>query len=165
MEFLQALLVAAVPSVAAVATAWLGFRDLAVRRRLDTSKQFLTLFATAHGRPTDGRERVGVGEQIATLNLIADFAVKEPMVRHAATEGLKHFTTWDKSLDDSGDEIVSRPEQEAVESVSHLHRGKSNQGEIAQAAWKALKRVQCMQARRSRILDSIYSILGLGGRM
>lgn len=147
MEFWQALLVAAVPSVAAIATAWLGFRDLAVRRRLDTSKQFLTLFATAHGRPTDGRDEVGVGEQIATLNLIADFAAKEPVMRNAAVEGLKYFSTWDKGLDASVEEIVpSLSEQEPVEAAAQAanlpRRRSSNQGEIARAATEALKRIQ-----------------------
>jgi hypothetical protein len=40
MTFWQALAIAAVPSAAAVSSAALGFRDLGMRRRLETSKQF-----------------------------------------------------------------------------------------------------------------------------
>ena len=50
MSFWQALVIATIPSVAAVLTAALGLRDLGMRRKLETSKQFLALFATAHGR-------------------------------------------------------------------------------------------------------------------
>lgn len=151
MEFWQAMLVATVPSVAAIATAWLGFRDLSLRRRIETSKQFLTLFATAHGRPTDGRDGVGAGEQVATLSLIADFALKESLVREAAIQGLKHFSTWDKGLDIAVDEVLppllaSLPEEKAVEvamqAVSDLRRRNANQIEVARAAKEALKRVQ-----------------------
>jgi hypothetical protein len=151
VEFWQALIVAAVPSVAAIATAWLGFRDLSVRRRLESSKQFLTLFATAHGRPTDGRDAVGLGEQIATLNLIADFAVKEPLMRNAAVAGLKHFSTWNEDADASVDDILSSllaslPEQQAAEvaarAVNLLRKSDSNRCEISRAAIEALKRIQ-----------------------
>jgi len=94
MEWWQALIIAAVPSAAAVLTAWIGFRDLTMRRKLETSKQFLTLFATANGRPADGREGVGVAEQVACIHLIADFSRKEPLVREAARAGLTNFSTW-----------------------------------------------------------------------
>jgi len=74
---MQALVIATIPSVAAVLTAALGFRDLGMRRKLETSKQFLALFATAHGRPVDERDHVGIGEQVASIHLIADFAASE----------------------------------------------------------------------------------------
>jgi hypothetical protein len=48
-----------------------------MRRKLETSKQFLALFATAHGRPVDERDHVGIGEQVASIHLIADFAASE----------------------------------------------------------------------------------------
>lgn len=44
MEFWQALVIALVPSVAAVIAALVAFRDLGLRRRLETSRQFLALF-------------------------------------------------------------------------------------------------------------------------
>lgn len=93
MNFWQALVIATIPSVAAVMTALVSFRDLRVRRRLETSKQFLTLFATAHGRPVD-REHVGVGEQVATIHLIADFASTDKMLLNAARAGLGDLTGW-----------------------------------------------------------------------
>ncbi len=99
MPFWQLLLLAAVPSVAAVLSAYLGFRDLGLRRRLETSKQFVSLFAAAHGRPTDGRDgAIGVGEQVATIHLIADFAAKEGVLVNAAIAGLRNIETWDTHL-------------------------------------------------------------------
>lgn len=97
MSFWQSLIIAAVPSLAAVGTAFLGFRDLGTRRKLETSKQFLSLFATAHGRPTDGRDHVGVGEQVASIHLIADFAASETVLRNAAREGLEYLRAWDNA--------------------------------------------------------------------
>ncbi|WP_205471327.1 hypothetical protein [Nocardioides sp. SYSU D00038] len=150
MAFWQALVVAAVPSVAAVLTAFLGFRDLGLRRRLETSKQFLNLFATAHGRPVDGRDGVGVGEQVATLHLIADFASKESLVRNAAIEGLRHFTTWGTGVEVRAEDLVaglgnSMPEDAAIEAAAQavelLSRRTSSQKEIAAAATKALARL------------------------
>jgi hypothetical protein len=84
-----------------------------MRRRLETSKQFLNLFATAHGRPVDGREKVGVGEQIATVHLIADFAAREGLLKNAAREGLKDFATWGttaeaKKVADAASEALKR---------------------------------------------------------
>lgn len=106
MGFWQALVVAAVPSVAAVISAWVAFRDLGLRRRLETSRQFLSLFSLAHGRPEGGRT-VGVGEQIATIHLIADFAAREKVVRNAAREGLQHLTSWAKEPVTADDVLAS----------------------------------------------------------
>lgn len=99
MSLLQAVIVAAIPSSAAVASAWLGFRDLGLRRRLETSRQFVNLFASAHGRPLDGRQKpIGVGEQVATIHLIADFAAREKVLINAAIAGLRNLETWDRTL-------------------------------------------------------------------
>ncbi|MFD1860715.1 hypothetical protein EHW97_11265 [Aeromicrobium camelliae] len=151
MAFWQALIIAVIPSIAAVASARLGFRDLGVRRRLDTSRQFLDLFATAHGRPTDGREAVGVGEQVATVHLIADFAAEEDMLKNAAREGLKELATWGSGLDASIEEILpqlldSLPDDKAAEAaaqaVAILKKSNASQQKIASAASDALRRLQ-----------------------
>ena len=150
MNFWQALVIAIVPSVAVVLTAALGFRDLGMRRRLEMSKQFLNLFATAHGRPVDGRDGVGVGEQIATIHLIADFAASESLVRNAAREGLRELATWGKSVDASAKTIVqplpyTRPDDKVVDvpgkAAALLKRG-SSEARIAHAATEALKRLR-----------------------
>ena len=142
MQFWQALIIAGIPSVAAVLTAALGFRDLGMRRRLETSRQFLNLFALAHGRPVDGRDRVGLGEQIATVHLIADFAKKEQLVRNAAKEGLRHLTTW-ASIDDTQQSLLSSPPEEmSAEVVARLQRLSSGRQEIASAATEALQRLE-----------------------
>lgn len=99
MEFWQAVVVAVIPSAAALGTAFIGFRDLGMRRKLESSKQFLSLFATAHARPADGRNKIGLGEQIATIHLIADFAKKDRLLKNAAVEGLRYFSTWDTEAD------------------------------------------------------------------
>ncbi|MDS2173828.1 hypothetical protein Q7C18_14065 [Nesterenkonia sp. CL21] len=93
MEFWQAIVVAAIPSAAAVVAAIVSFRDLHLRRRLESSKQFLSLFASAHGRP-QGRDAIGIGEQVAAVHLIADFAAKDKMLRSAAREGLQDLSSW-----------------------------------------------------------------------
>jgi hypothetical protein len=94
MEFWQVLVVATIPSAAAVVSASVAFRDLGLRRRLETSKQFLSLFAAAHGRPLGRDGTIGIGEQIATIYLIGDFAVPEKFLHNAAKEGLRELTTW-----------------------------------------------------------------------
>ena len=68
-----------------------------MHRKLETSKQFLALFATAHGRPVDERDHVGIGEQVASIHLIADFAASEKLLRNAAREGLKDLLAWEGS--------------------------------------------------------------------
>lgn len=99
-DFWEAIVLAIIAIIAAGMTAWLGFRDLRLRRRLETSKQFLTLFATAHGRPVDGRANVGVGEQVASVHLIADFAKQEnKLLKNAACEGLAYLATWEQDIE------------------------------------------------------------------
>ncbi|MEU0265754.1 hypothetical protein [Nocardioides sp. NPDC006303] len=150
MPFWQVLVIAAVPSAAAVLTAALGFRDLGMRRRLETSKQFLSLFATAHGRPIDGRDGVGVGEQVATIHLIADFAASESLLRNAAREGLTDFATWGDGIEATRVDLApllatlpeDKAEEAAAQAIALLKRSSSNQRKIADAAKEALKRLQ-----------------------
>ena len=149
MEFWQALIIAAIPSVAAVVTAWLGFRDFRLRRKLETSKQFLTLFAAAHGRPAD-REHVGVGEQIATIHLIADFAEKEPVLRNAARAGLSDLTTWEATSVDAKKALAGLPDTltdqqrgaAAAQLAVLLGQNASARKKIASAATAALARLK-----------------------
>lgn len=94
VSFWQTVVIAAVPSLAAIAAVVAAAQDLGLRRRLESSRQFLNLFAVAHGRPADGRTGVGLGEQVATVHLIADFAVKEKLVREAARAGLAQLANW-----------------------------------------------------------------------
>jgi hypothetical protein len=148
MQFWQALVVAAIPSVAALITAWVAFRDLGMRRRLETSKQFLVLFSTAHGRPADGREHVGLGEQIATVQLIADFARKERLVENAARAGLAELAAWDRPQEIEPNRLrielakrVSPADLERVmkEAVGITVARTYGEKRIAAAAQKALK--------------------------
>jgi ABC-type branched-subunit amino acid transport system substrate-binding protein len=152
VEFWQALVIAAIPSAAAVISAFAAFRDLGMRRRLETSKQFLTLFATAHSRPTDGRDGAGVGEQIATIHLIADFAKRERLVRNAAKAGLTYFAKWDQPPATTSDEalraVVAALQQNASEMPELMKKLKAGvtvisdgQREVAGAARAALKRL------------------------
>lgn len=94
VNFLQTLVIAGVPTLGAVVAASVALRDLGLRRRLETSRQFLSLFANANGRPTDGRDEVGVPEQVATVHLIADFARREADLYYAAHAGLKQLVGW-----------------------------------------------------------------------
>lgn len=158
MTFLQGLLIAFVPSFAAVLSAWIGFRDLRLRRRLETSRQFVNLFAAAHGRPVDGRESIGVGEQIATIHLIADFAAEEGVLRQAAAAGLRELASWDqvkvaKQIDTSElklDLIGVDPGEKAQEFTENLNRAldraleldRAGKEKIAEAARIALARLQ-----------------------
>jgi len=123
MVFWQALVIALVPSIVAGVTAIVGLKDLGLRRRIEVSKQFLALIAEANGRPADGRTAAGVAEQIATISLIADFALKEKLLRNAAFEGLSSIASW-KSANDS-DESTSA---------------------IADAADRALLKLKCVRS-------------------
>lgn len=148
MPFWQALLIAVVPSVAAVVTALVAFRDLGLRRRLETSTQFLSLFSLAHGRLDSGRA-VGVGEQIATVHLIADFAVGEKTVRNAAREGLAYLTTWgaepvtaDDVLASVGSDVPENQRRSVAEAAAREINRKNQSGAlIAKAAKSALARI------------------------
>ncbi len=148
MEFWQALILALIGASAAVATAWLGFRDLGMRRRLEASSQFLKLFAVAHGRPTDGRDSVGIGEQVATVHLIADYAVKEDLVRNAAKAGLTELSKWDELDTTTIQEVLPAlikklPNTEVAEATAKVVATFNRRGKeaIAQAARDALKRL------------------------
>lgn len=152
MSFVQALVIAAVPSVAAIVTAWVAFRDLGLRRRLETSQKFLTFFATAHGRPTDGRDGVGAGEQVATVHLIADFAIREKLVREAARAGLGYIAAWSAPVEnvseiapqlefpDGATEVQRQQAAQIAQAVSRYSRGQGHD-EIAEAAAAALARL------------------------
>jgi hypothetical protein len=74
----------------------------------------LNLFANAHGRPVDGRDHVGVGEQIATLQLIADFAASEKLLRNAAQAGLQYVATWGPAVEASAGENTASPSQKKI---------------------------------------------------
>ena len=100
----------------------------------------------------DGRDGVGVGvgEQIATIHLIADFAASESLVRNAAREGLRELATWGQSVDASAETIVqplphTRPDDEVVDvpgqAAALLKRG-SSEARIVHAATEALKRLR-----------------------
>lgn len=147
MNFWQAIAVAAVPSVAAIISAFVAFRDLGLRRRLETSKQFLALFALAHGRPEGGRT-VGVGEQVATVHLIADFASREKVLRNAAREGLLQLSSWPKDPVTADDVLgtlsADVPEEQrravAEAAAREINRRRVGTALIAQAAEDALQR-------------------------
>lgn len=158
MAFWQLLVLAGVPSSAAVLTAYLGFRDLGLRRRLETSREFVTLFASAHGRPLGDRsEPIGVGEQVATINLIADFALRERVLINAAVAGLRNIEAWDSvpthpdpKIDLSGmeekipDDYVKSLEAGLKEAVKSMNKSADSTGrqEIASAARAALARIE-----------------------
>lgn len=80
--------------VAAVLVARSASKDLAVKRQLESTERFLELIAVAHGRPRDGRERVGISEQVAAVHLVAEFGAEHSWLRGAATESLVSFPTW-----------------------------------------------------------------------
>jgi hypothetical protein len=148
VEFWQALLLALVPSVAAIITAMVAFRDLGLRRRLETSRQFLALFSLAHGRLDSGRT-VGVGEQVATIHLIADFALREKVVRNAAREGLRYLASWRSSpvtandlLASLGDDVPEAQRLAVAEAAAReVNRKNEASNQIADAASGALKRL------------------------
>jgi hypothetical protein len=85
-----------------------------MRRRLETSRQFLNLFATANGRPVDGRQAVGRAEQVATVHLIADFACSDKLLRNATLEGLKDLGAWDKDSSGESELAVASAAREAL---------------------------------------------------
>ena len=146
MTFCQTLIIAVIPSIAAIASAGLaaglGFRDLRMRRRIETSKQFLSLFATAHGRPSDGRTEVGIAEQVACIHLIADFAAKEELVRRAAYEGLHELSTWGHGDDAmrKSSKSPSAPPQ-TTEMTPTSGQGNKYEEGVAKAAKQALQRL------------------------
>lgn len=89
------------PVVAAgaiIAAAYLGSRQatkgLELSRQIESTKQFLQLVATAHGRPADGRPAVGHTEEIAALWLIAGFGHEHDALRPAARAALDDFARW-----------------------------------------------------------------------
>lgn len=71
--------------VSAAVVARTAGRELQVQRQLQSTERFLELLAVAHGRPRDGRERVGVSEQVAAVHLVAEFGSDHRWLRMAAT--------------------------------------------------------------------------------
>jgi hypothetical protein len=75
--------------VAALVAARVASRDLATRRRLDSTDRFVHLFEIAHGRSRPRSEGgVGLAEQVAAVALVAEFANRDKWLRDAAREGL-----------------------------------------------------------------------------
>jgi hypothetical protein len=134
VNFWQAMIIATIPSFAAVLTAWIGLRDLKLRRRLETSKQFMSLIATAHGHPPDGRAKTAIFEQIAVVHLIADLALHERFLRNAAVADLRGLAEWGEteSIRTHGSDKLSREE-------AFLLEGKRKLGEAAKTALARLE--------------------------
>ena len=72
---------------------------LTTRRRLESTEQFLQLFAAAHGRPAD-RSVIGLSEQVAAVHLIAEFGDSYEWLRRPAVEGLRSMEGWVADVSD-----------------------------------------------------------------
>lgn len=75
------------------------------QRITETTRLMLDLMATAHGAPTDGRTGIGVGQQLAAINMIATIGRENALFREtafsflddlarAAENRLIHGTQW-----------------------------------------------------------------------
>lgn len=100
-----------IPSTVAAAvglltTAFVSTRDLRLRRRTDTTKGFLDLIAHASGRPRDGRQAVGVAEQLAeqlaAMRMIGSLGRRTPLTSVGSGGRAPRLSTR------SGDEIESK---------------------------------------------------------
>ena len=129
MSFWQAVIVATIPSLAALPAAWIGLRDLRLRRRIETSNQFLRMIAIAHDHPADGRTHTAIFEQIAAVHLIADLAAQEPVLRNAALADSRGLAEW-TATESSVHSIADGPSREQV--------FKRTLGEAAQSALQRL---------------------------
>jgi len=72
---------------------------LGQQRLTDTTRLMLDLMATAHGAPVDGRTGIGVGQQLAAIEMIATIGTENPLFSGTAVT----------FLDDLVREITARP--------------------------------------------------------
>lgn len=97
--------------VSAAVVARTAGRELQVQRQLQSTERFLELLAVAHGRPRDGREGVGVSEQVAAVHLVAEFGSDHSWLRMAATKGVASMATW---LNEESDPALQEAVHEAL---------------------------------------------------
>ncbi len=83
----------------------LGKQGTGGRRRLDSTQQFLHLFASAHG-PADGRQEIGLSEQVAAVHLIAEFGGSHPWPAGPAREGLRSMVKWTGALPGQQEDVL-----------------------------------------------------------
>lgn len=95
MDFISPLISGTVLGalVGSVLTYLSATRDLSLRRRMATIDIFLKVSARAHGY-ADDRGKVGIGEQVAAVYLLADLANRDVWLRHAAIQQLKEVELW-----------------------------------------------------------------------
>lgn len=126
---LQPILVAIVATGGVVATAWASTRDLALRRRLDSTDKFLEIVMLAHGKADLSREVVSTSEQIAAIHLLVDFTESESHLSNAARAVLWElaatFGTGPSAVI-SGDEPPDYRITQAVRNAINRLDGKSN---------------------------------------
>lgn len=82
-------------ALGALLTWYVATRDLALRRRLQTTEAFLKVAARAHGyRENHADSGVGTGEQIAAIHLLAELGKRDAWLRQAATAFFDDEADW-----------------------------------------------------------------------
>ena len=104
MQFWPSVVIALIPTVGIGLTVWASTRDLAVRRKLDSTDKFFDIVMIAHARAKD-RDGVGTAEQIAGIHLLADFGSSERHLRTAAEAALREIGAYTAN---SSNEAVQR---------------------------------------------------------
>lgn len=78
-------------------------------------QQLITLSAYAHGRPTDGRDHVGVGEQLAAIGMIESLGHEFPGLKVPATNLLATLEGWDRRPDaEVGSKIIATRARQTI---------------------------------------------------
>ncbi|MGL5826877.1 MAG: hypothetical protein ACRCYU_19015 [Nocardioides sp.] len=93
------VIVAAVPTIGVAGTVLVTMRDFSLRRDLEISRQFAAFVSVAHGRAIDGREVVGMGEQLAHVQLVVWLARRHRRLRPAAIAALQYLSREPKDDD------------------------------------------------------------------
>ncbi|GAA1336266.1 hypothetical protein JOE65_000480 [Arthrobacter roseus] len=96
MNFIEILVVLiSGGAVGALGTWATATRDLALRRRMETTDVFMRVSARAHGyRENHTSSTVGTGEQMAAMFLVADLANRDKWLRKAAVQLLDEECYW-----------------------------------------------------------------------
>lgn len=78
-----------VPTVGVVLGGWVTLRDFRLRQEDADLEQFGKIVAAAHGRPSDGRESLGVHEQRGYVIMLGVLASRRKDLKPVATVVLK----------------------------------------------------------------------------
>jgi hypothetical protein len=98
---IEPMITVMIPSLSAICTAWIATAGLSHRRRMETLTNLVQLAKLSLGRPDDGRDGVGVGEQLAAIAAVEALARKYRWCRSVGEALLTDPAGWSNDPEDT----------------------------------------------------------------